>query len=298
MSPGIQDPTLNTAECVIEGHKTDISAILAEHRSYIRAMLWCSFVFTILFGPTVATIAFVVFDIANNDRTKNKKKSQKFAKAVKGVTCVLSIVESALLFTTLGFLKSGNALWDLYVILTLIFFEGLVLVPANIGAEKWYKFFPGNTLIELVVKVCIFLWANLTMYYFCWLVIGIMVNPLWGITVLFVISVVIAVTIFLVFILLHDFDALNFILCLFGWISTVLLVTLVIIAGQSFFMRETANEVVKAALLYITTAFVAWIISKVIGEKSEKSKKTDDEEKESTVSESHEMIQQRSSRPP
>jgi len=128
----------------------------------------------------------------------------------------------------------------------------------------------------LTLGIC--LWANLTMYYFCWLVIGIMVNPLWGITVLFVVSVVIAVTVFLVFILLQDFDRLNVILCLFGWVSTVFLVTLVILAGQSFFVRETANEVVKAALLGIITALITWIISKILGEKSEKFKKTNEEE--------------------
>jgi len=295
--PAIQDPTLNTAECVIEGHKTNISAIPAEHRAYIRAMLWCSFVFTILFGPTLATITFALFHTENNndnnDKTKNKRKDdstedkrpenkskrQMLAKAVKVVSCVLSIGKSTLLFTTIGFLKSGNTLCDLYVILPLIFLEVLVLVPASIFAGKKYQFFPGNTSIELVAKVGIFLWTNLTIYYFCWLVIGIMINPLWGITVLLVISIVIVVTVFLVFIVLHsDFDPMNSVLCIFGWFSTVLLVTLLILAGQSFFIRETANEVVKAALLYFTTALIAWIISKVIGEKSEKSKKTDGEE--------------------
>ena len=245
-----------------------------------------------LFGPTLATITFVVFDMAENDEEENKK--QKLAKAIKIVSCVLSIVETVLLFTTLGFSISGNALWDLYVILPLIFSECLFLFLISFAARKWYEFFPGNTPVEVMVKLGIFLWADLTMYYFCWLVIGIMVNPLWGITVLFVISVVIAVTVFLVFILLHNFDGLNFILCLFGWVSTVLLVTLVILAGQSFFVRETANEVVKAALLGIITALITWIISKILGEKSEKSKKTNEEENESNVPESQELIQ----RPP
>ena len=258
-------------------------------------MLWCSFVFTVLFGPTLATITFVVFDMAKKDKTKNKNKKQKLAKAVKIVSCVLSIVETVLLFTTLGFSISGNALWDLYVILPLIFSECLFLFLISFEARKWYKFFPGNTPVEVMVKLGIFLWADLTMYYFCWLVIGIMVNPLWGITVLFVISVVIAVTVFLVFILLHNFDGLNFILCLFGWVSTVLLVTLVILAGQSFFVRETANEIVKAALLGIITALITWITSKIPDEKLVKSKKTNGAR--SNVSEGQEMIQ-RPSPPP
>lgn len=314
MSPGIQDPRLNTAECVTEGHEIDISAIPAEQRCYIRAMLWCSCFFTILFGPTFATITFALFHTENdndeNDKTRNKNKhdsteanrpekkwkEQKLANAVKGVSCVLSIVKSILLFSTIGFLKSGNAPWDLYAIPSLIFLEVLVLVVASRFARKKYKFFPGNTLIELVAKIGMFLWANLTMYYFCWLVIGIMINPLWGITVLLVISVVIAVTVFLVFIILYsDCDPMNLVLCIFGGFSTVLHFTLVILAGQSFFIRETANEVVKAALLYFTTALIAWIISKVRGEKSEKSKKTNGEEKESKATERKGMIQRQTS---
>ena len=282
---------MNTAECVIEGHKTNISAIPTEHRAHINAMLWCSFVFTILFGPTLATITFVLFDMAKHDKTK------KLAKAVKCVSCFLSIVENALLFTALKFSISGNALRELYVILPLIFSEGLVLAIACFKAKKSYDFFPENTPKEFMVRLGIFLWANLTMYYFCWLVIGIMVNPLWGFTVLFFISVVIAVTVFLVFLLLDGFDSLIFILCLFGGVSTVLLVTLVILAGQSFFMRETANEVMKAALLGIITALITWIISKILGEKSEKSKKNNGEENKSNVPERQEMIQ-RPSPPP
>ena len=270
--------------------------------------------FTIFFGPTVATITFALFHTADdndeNDKTKNKNKDdsteanrpgkkwkkQKLANAVKVVSCVLSIIKSTLLFTTIGFLKSGKALWDLYVILPLIFLEALVLVVASIFARKKYEFFPENTLIEFVAKGGMFLWANLTMYYFCWLVIGIMINPLWGITVLLVISVVVAVTVFLVFIVLHsDCDPMNLVLCIFGGFSTVFLVTLVILAGQSFFIRETANEVVKAALLYLTTALIAWIISKVRGEKSEKSKKTNGEQKESKATECKGMIQRQTS---
>ena len=288
MRPRIQDPALNTAECVIEGHKTGISAIPAEHRAYIRTMLWCSFAFTITFA-----LFHTENDKAKNEkrgdlteakREENKKKKQKLAKAIKAVSCVLSIGKSILLFTTTGFsVQCGNTVWDLYVILPLIFVEGLVLAPVSFWVrEKYeYEFFPENTLsIESVPTFGIFLCANLTMYYFCWLVIGIMINPLWGITVLLVFSVVIAVTVFLVFIVLHsDFDPMVIVLCLFGWFSKLLLVTLVIFAGQSFFIRETANEVVKATLLYLTTALMAWIISKVMGEKSDKSERSEKSEK-------------------
>ncbi|KAL9989516.1 hypothetical protein ACROYT_G004076 [Oculina patagonica] len=43
VSPGIRDPKLNTAECVIEGHDTDIDA--TGRNLHIRFILWSSFLF-------------------------------------------------------------------------------------------------------------------------------------------------------------------------------------------------------------------------------------------------------------
>ena len=272
MSPKLEDPTLNTAECVIQGHEPDISA--TGRSAYIRAVLWCSLIFTTLFGPLTALIIFIGFDTAKEDETQHKEK-KNLCKAVKCTSLIILAVEIGLLITTIACSMQGNVPWDTYVIVMLITVEGLVMGLAV--RKKYFRFLPEN---ETLGKVGIFLWTNLTMYYFCWLVIGIMINPLWGITVLLVFSVVIAVTVFLVFIVLHsDFDPMVIVLCLFGWFSKLLLVTLVIFAGQSFFIRETANEVVKAALLYLTTALMAWIISKVMGEKSDKSERSEKSEK-------------------
>ena len=44
VSPAIRDPRLNTAECVIEGHKTDISAVGATRNIYFNNfMVLCLF---------------------------------------------------------------------------------------------------------------------------------------------------------------------------------------------------------------------------------------------------------------
>jgi len=52
VSPGVRDPRLNTAECVIEGHDPDITA--TGRSPYIKALLWCSFLFTVPAGPYLA----------------------------------------------------------------------------------------------------------------------------------------------------------------------------------------------------------------------------------------------------
>ena len=56
VSPGIRDPELNTAECVIQGHKPNIDAPGVS--PYIKPILFCSFFSVMLLGPIIAFIAF------------------------------------------------------------------------------------------------------------------------------------------------------------------------------------------------------------------------------------------------
>jgi len=199
VSPKIEDPTLNTAECVIQGHEPDISA--TGRSAYIRAILWCSFTFTTLFGPLTTLIIFIGFDIAKKDETQHKEKKQNLCKAVKYTSYISLAVEIGLLIAIIVCSAQGNALYDTYVIVGLITVEGVVMGPAL--RKKYFRFLPEN---ETLGKVGIFLWTNLTLNYFCWLIIGIMVNPLWGITVLLVICVVIAATVFVVYQFISFYD--------------------------------------------------------------------------------------------
>lgn len=77
ISPGIQDPSLNTAECVIQGHQPDIDA--TEVSSYIRAILYCSLVCVVLIGPTLGffSLAFFGYDPAKKDRFNRCEKRQR-----------------------------------------------------------------------------------------------------------------------------------------------------------------------------------------------------------------------------
>ena len=267
MSPKLEDPTLNTAECIIQGHEPNISA--TGRSAYIRAVLWCSLTFTALFGPLTALIVFIGFDIAKKDETQHKEKKQNLCKAVKYTSYIILAVESVLLIVTIIVCSmQGNVPWDTYVIVLLITVEGLLMGLAL--RKKSFPFLPEN---ETLGKVGIFLWTNLTMYYFCWLVIGIMINPLWGFTVLLVICVVIAATVFVVYQCISFYDPQSsckrYLVCGASLFSIFSLLTVMLLAGQSFFGRETANDVVKITLLYVTTAFVSWILAKIKEEGTE-----------------------------
>ena len=290
MSPKTEDPRLNTAECVIQGHEPDISA--TGRSAYIRAMLWCSFTFTTLFGPLTALIIFIGFDIAKKDETQHKEKKQNLCKAVKCTSYISLAIEIVLLISIIVCSVLGNAPWDTYVIVVLITVEGLIMGLAL--RKKYFQFLPENEYChwflpktETLGKVGIFLCTNLTMYYFCWLVIGIMINPLWGSTVLLVICVVIAATVYVVYQFICFYDPQsswkrNLAVCGAILCSIISLVTVVLVAGQSFFGRETANAVVKTTLLYVTAAFVSWILAKIKeddkADKSEKATQVTEEE--------------------
>ena len=61
-SPGIRNPELNNAECVIEGHGTDMQA--TGRSLEIRIMIWCSFcstcaAFDPLYGMIVGYVALL-----------------------------------------------------------------------------------------------------------------------------------------------------------------------------------------------------------------------------------------------
>ena len=83
-----------------------------------------------------------------------------------------------------------------------------------------------------------------------------------------VICVVTAATVFVVYQFISFYDPQssckrNLAVCGASLCSIFSLVTVMLLAGQSFFGRETANDVVKITLLYVTTAFVSWILAKI-----------------------------------
>ena len=77
MSPGIRDPRLNTVECVIEGHETDIMATGPRRSSYITAILWCAFLFSFWAGPFIAEVIIGVL--------KRKMQKEMSSLSVAGV---------------------------------------------------------------------------------------------------------------------------------------------------------------------------------------------------------------------
>ncbi|XP_068695040.1 uncharacterized protein [Montipora foliosa] len=275
VSPAIQDPRLNTAECVVEGHKASISAI-GRRSFHIRAILWLSLIFTIICGPLLALIALIFLHNSNSHSTA-------LVTAGNYSLYFILIVEFVLVITALVFSAIGKASFDIYAILGITVLEVPVLGALVTNNLTGFDFLPDIKVRRLVF----FTWGNLTVYHFCWLVIGIMLNPIWGLIVLLFIGVIFAAFFFAVYIYTYYYETTKIqlrttwfklrssILCTVGLLSVWLLVAVVILSGQSFFGRETANDVVKAVTLYCMTAFISWITSwvKNKNEVKDKSKK-------------------------
>ena len=294
VSPKIQDPQLNTAECVIEGHKPDISA--TGRSRFIRAILWFSFIFTVCFGPLLSLAALFILSKlvpVNNSSVINSNTNHEInghephsqglssdqtnsaakGKALKLTAYVVFLpIEVILLILAFAFSVAGKAPWDFCAILVVIILEGLLSgVLLKKGSFHALNFLPRREdgckarLLQVVIFVC----ANLTAYHFCWLIVGIMINPLWGVTVLLFVCVSVAVFIFAVYIYSFNDKKTKFLfsVCAAFVVSVWSLLVVVSLAGQSFYGREGADDIVKLVTLSVTTAFCSWIVSILNGGK-------------------------------
>ena len=268
--PAVRDPRLNTAECVIEGHETDIMAT-GPRSSYIRAILWCAFIFSFWAGPYLAEIILGVIEQRSQSPQSAMELRESQAptslgpgenisepaliRAVVCVCCLLLCVELIILVFIFKFSVSGNAPIDVYIYIGILILEGVILTCLKKRLSKRV----------FILTFCLIF----TSHHFCWLVIGIMINPVWGLTVLLLacFSVVL-----LTFLLCQIFDGDNFkcspgdimqiIVCGITFCGGFSLVASAVLAGQSFYGRGTADDLVKTVLLSVIsvgTSLLSWL---------------------------------------
>ena len=262
---------MNTAECVTEGHEPNLTD--TERKSYIIAAMFLSFGFAIFLGPWLA-----IYTLIYLDKLSNGEDPEMYC-ALKWVLSSMLTVEFGLIFTSAVFLGKSDAPLVLkrimLPILTVIFLKGLI-----VGCICFKKKTPKlDKCKSRTLHIVIFTLAYLTSYHFCWIVIGIMVNALWSVTVLLSVGVITTA----LFFTLYSFFKFgnvpvnrtrNFFIYLTLFIPVVCLVCLVIVAGQTVFGRNTVDEVVKMVILTVSIAFMKWTLPAT----KDTSKKSDEEE--------------------
>ena len=109
--------------------------------------------------------------------------------------------------------------------------------------------------------------SNIILYHFCWLTTGIMIHPTWGLTVLAVVCFVIGALLYSVYEICDSKrkDEKNFISYCFSYsaifVGLCFFVSQTVLVGQSFYGKDTADEIVKTALLFVGGGII-WLLRK------------------------------------
>ena len=205
VNPSLRDPRLNSAECITEEHIPNIEA--TGHGPYLRAVLWCSFLCVMILSPLSMPFALgylkkhssvdedcVLCSIDENAKCPICCKFEFCNKGEKplirsaAVLCVVMLLmEVVLCAAVLGCNENstkGNLPPDFYVIIAFIVLEcciEIISLECCKSLDDWrISSFHGRALLIVSTK--------LVLCHLCWVAIGIMINPTWGLSVLLIIS--------------------------------------------------------------------------------------------------------------
>ena len=198
-----------------------------------------------------------------NDQERHSEKEKSMAKAI----CISAFFLFLLGSGTLGYVlvKSSiyfanrEASFDIPVIL------GLVFLYSFIFFGIWKKIFPKSYVrcYSWIFFICV----NATSYHFCWIMIGMMIHPVWALTVALVICCFFASLTYAIYLYLYKanpsegscIDIQCLVSCTSGFLAVLPLIVIVVFAGQSYDGKETADDVLKTIMLYFIGAFVSFI---------------------------------------
>ena len=283
VKPSLRDPRLNSAECVIEGHIPNIEA--TEHSTYLRALLWCSFLCVMVLSPVSILYALgylkkhsvgedcVLCPIDQNTKCsicckpKFCNNGEKPLIRSAALLCVVVLLlEVVVCVVVLGCSKNStksNLPPDFYVILVFIVLEcsmELILLECYKSLEDWrVSSFCGRALLIVSTK--------LVLCHLCWVAIGIMINPTWGLSVLLIISFSFVMLSYFIYKMCEVNQCISrsflrrFVLCTAVFFGLCFAVVPPTLAGKSFYGRETADDILKTALLY-AIGTVSWLYFK------------------------------------
>ena len=278
-SPTIRHPSLNTAECVIQGHQPDFATGRSD---YVRAMLWLSMFFVIFSGPLLAKNIRDIEDLSLKNRNSDKKNKYE---AVCFSFYFLSVLSSLLIVfafaLSITYWKLGGT-FHFTVIMIIIF---VLSSLESFCVIRWFEY--GDSKLLFLLKIY---GGHAISYILCWIIIGIRINPTWGLTIALLVFSFSASVTYAKYIYLEEFPNGNCystgccttnssatgitysngsnsnknptqakVICVAYCLVVLLLFLVVIFAGHSSSGKEMAvDEVLKATSLYFITAFISW----------------------------------------
>ena len=273
----MRDPQLNSAECITEGHQPNISSV-TEHSWRIIVILVLSFLFSIVSGPLLAFITTKKRDELRNEGDRKSKAKKNSIDFLCGFLLVIFVaIYIAKVAIVYGY-SSGEKIVpiNMYAVFVaiqpIIVFVGIIVSCMTLyccGEDQERQQQQGHPMQDIVKKKSFFfiICANLATYHFCWLLVGIMLNPIWGLVVLLVLCLFIGVSTFAFYTYIYSVPqgknlkkkCLLFSSCFAGFLAICVLIVIVILAGQSYNGRQTADEALKEAVMYLISIFFSWL---------------------------------------
>jgi len=190
----------------------------------------------------------------NNSRER-KDKEKKFAQVVCTLCLALAVTGTSILFVASGFAiyycVEGELRGDIPCI-PLLSFLGSFAVFAwrkrKLHGIKW----PSARF-----TIC----ASVSSYLVWWLLIGIMINPTWGVTVTLLLGFFLATFAFACYqyLIASENKGQVAFSCVCFVVVVFFLIVVVVVAGQAYYGRETADETLKAVLLSVIGALLSWL---------------------------------------
>ena len=245
-SPGIRNPELNNAECVVEGHGTDIQA--TGHSHGIRIIIWSSTFFTCaafspLYEKTIGSMSGL------NTRNIPRYKAILYLSFL--VAMLGSFTWTILLGVLIDYIMRDGVIF--YLDISLILFFLLYIFPFSM---VWWcclkNYATRDKMEDRGFRWFRYLLAPIGVIYTsfssCWVLVGMILNAIWGLTVAVTACLVITSFIYIV----DSYEKVRYTPLKRMWVNifvaVISLTLIVIFTGQSFNGRETADEIFSAVL--------------------------------------------------
>ena len=263
MRPAIPDPRLNTAECVIKGH--DLKIMDTGRRELIYAMLFCSFMSVMLLGPLLADYILRFLKLYDETTTSFCFREEKpIVHAADLIVAFVLLVDIPII--CYYFYESWKAelpMIFMIIFIVIIIVEGpvIVLIIKLIKYKRSEQGTNQNPAGGSRVKApprCLYYYigVNLVLYHFLWLLIGTMITPTWGSTIFLAILLYFIVLFLTVFYFVKHEDCVPRLLSGASFVGFFFTVVVPILAGNSFYGRETAADILKVVLFYTITGLI------------------------------------------
>ena len=245
--------------------------------SYLRVVLWFSFLCPMFLGP------FLYFWIlqylkdnsqgtspsAGSDGNRSRedhtccKGEEPLTLSVTIFCCFLLVIEIIFVLVTVLIsteISHINMPQDV-VVLVLLIPEWLMICCCNCLCCEDLNI--SSFFSRLVLIMC----TSLVSYHLSWIAVGIMINPDWGISLLLVLSLFFIALFFVINkTTCADYHCSTFSTYTPGFFGLCFLVIPPVLVGQTFYGRETADDIVKTSLISVIVAlsvlfFKSWNVS-------------------------------------